>query len=513
MMSQSNIGDGERGTREKSTYLSASRRSFLAGVSALAGSAALGGGAVAASGGEESIHGGDADSAILFITDGKGHTQVTGARYLKAYQEDSEAFPLNVDPAETGLHMDRHEAQGTMTVFPDDPDELVTDSGAAATALSTIGTDENEHSCTDCDGVTDCAASATSMSGGVKTYNGAIGGVADEDGEFVPVETVLEAARDQGKSTGLVTNTRITHATPACFAAHVPERQMEDEIARQYIEETGVDVLLGGGKAHFDPEEREDGEDILATASEEGYEIIETADKLDAVEQTPVLGLFTEDDSHMNYYLDRLPEDDTGQPGLPEMAEKAIDLLSENEEGFFLMIESGRVDHCGHANDPAIAAEQVEGDEAVGTALDYVEDESTPATTMVTTADHECGGMSLARDGPYNVNFDVLDGMQASATEGLAPLIEEAESVDEIREIMNEWATIDDMDEYDIARVQRTPDDVKEILNERALIGWTSDGHTAADVPTFAAGPNAEFINAARDNTNIAGLLTDSLGL
>jgi alkaline phosphatase len=465
-MSKPNIGDGRTEGRE--SYLAASRRSFLGGVGALAGSAALGGGATATT---EGTAGGEADSAIMFITDGKGHTQITAARYLKAYQADSEAFPLNVDPAKTGLQMDRHEAQGTMTVFPDDPDELVTDSGAAATALSTIGTAENEHKCTDCDDVTDCAAAATSMSGGVKSYNGAIGGVADENGEFVPVETVLEAARDQGKSTGLVTNTRITHATPAAFGAHVPERGMEDEIARQYVEETGVDVLLGGGKAHFDPEEREDGEDLLARAEEEGYELVETAGELAGVDQAPVLGLFTDDDSHMNYYLDRLPEDETGQPGLSEMAEKAIELLSENEEGFFLMVESGRVDHCGHANDPAIAAEQLEGDEAVGACLDYVQNDSNPATTMVTTADHECGGMSLARDGPYNVNFDVLDAMRASATEGLAPLIEEADSVEEIREIMDEHAGIDDMDEYDIARVQRTPDDVKEVLNERALIG------------------------------------------
>ncbi|MFC6904732.1 alkaline phosphatase [Halalkalicoccus tibetensis] len=510
-MSKPNTGDGR--TEERESHLAASRRSFLAGVGALAGSAALGGGATAVTGATEGTADGEADSAITFITDGMGHTQITGARYLKAYQADSEAFPLNVDPAKTGLQMDRHEAQGTMTVFPDDPDELVTDSGAAATALSTIGTGENEHACTDCDGVTDCAAAATSMSGGVKAYNGAIGGVAGEDGEFVPVETVLEAARDAGKSTGLVTNTRITHATPAAFGAHVPERGMEDEIARQYIEETGVDVLLGGGKAFFDPEEREDGEDLLATAEEEGYELVETADELDGVDQTPVLGLFTDDDSHMNYYLDRLPEDGTGQPGLPEMVEKAIELLSENEEGFFLMVESGRVDHCGHANDPAIAAEQLEGDEAVGACLDYVQDDSNPPTTMVTTADHECGGMSLARDGPYNVNFDVLDAMGASATEGLAPLIEEADSIEEIRGIMDDHAGIDDMDEYDVARVQRTPDDVKEVLNERALVGWTSDGHTAADVPTFASGPNAEFVNAARDNTDMAGLITDSLGL
>ena len=183
-------------------------------------------------------------------------------------------------------------------------------------------------------GAIDCAAGATGIGAGVKTYNGAVGGIREND-EFVPVETILEAARDAGLATGLVTTTRITHATPASFAAHVPHRSMEDEIAEQYIEGADVDVLLGGGKAHFDPEARDDGADLLGAAEGKGYQIVETADELADIEESPVLGLFTEEE-HLDYHVDR-QRTGGSQPGLVEMTEKALDLLSAHEEGFFLM--------------------------------------------------------------------------------------------------------------------------------------------------------------------------------
>ncbi|MDG5758399.1 alkaline phosphatase [Natronococcus sp. A-GB1] len=486
------------------------RRSFIKGVGALTGGAALSGRAAADDGDEES----DADraeecrNAITFIHDGMGPTQVTGARYLKAYQEDPEQFPLNADPSETPLHMDRHEAHGTMTVFPDDPNEVVIDSAAGATSPGAI----------------DCAASATGIGAGVKTYNGAIGGIRNEDGEFVPVETILEAASDAGLATGLVTTTRITHATPAAFAAHVPHRSMEDEIAEQYIDAADVDVLLGGGKAHFDPEQRDDGRDLLGAAEEQGYRIVETDEELADVEESPVLGLFTEDDSHLNYYLDR--QSDTTQPGLVEMTEKALDLLSENDEGFFVMVEAGRVDHCGHKNDPAILDEQLEGDRAVGACLDFARDDGTAPTTVVTTADHECGGFSLGRDGIYNVDYEMIDALQASVTEGIVPAIdEEVEDVEDLQTVMSEVAGIEledvdrnhsDADIYraiDLGPLYAEVPALRDMLNRQMLIDFTSHGHTGVDVPLYADGPNAEFFDRARDNTDIADVMADALGV
>jgi alkaline phosphatase len=509
MVSHNNCcGGGITPKQDDLLPISTDRRSFIKGLGAATGVTALGS---QAAGGDDheskERNENEPRNAILFIHDGMGPTQVTGARYLKAYQEDPDQFPLNADPAETPLHMDRHEAHGTMTVFPDDPNEVIIDSGAGATSP----------------GAVDCAGSATGIGAGVKTYNGAIGGIRGDDDEFVPVETILEAARDAGKATGLVTTTRITHATPAAFAAHVPHRRMEDEIAQQYLEDAHVDVLLGGGKAHFDPNQREDGEDLLSLAEQQGYRIVETADELSQVNEMPVLGLFTEDDSHMDYYLDR-QQFDTTQPGLVEMTEKALDLLSQHDEGFFVMVEAGRVDHTCHKNDPAVLDEQLEGDEAVGACLDFAHEDQTPPTLVVTTADHECGGFSLARDGIYNVDYEMIDALSASVTEGILPVLdEEMEDVEDLQRIMSEVGGIElaDVDrnftEADIFRaVDLGPlyaeiPSLRDMLNRQMLIGFTSHGHTGVDVPLYADGPNAEFFNTARDNTDIANVMADAL--
>lgn len=487
--------------------VSTHRRSFIKGMGALTGTAALGGTAFADDEGEEESGEREPRNAIMVIFDGMGPTQVTGSRYLKAYRDDPETFPLNADPAEAGLNLDRHAAHGTMTVFPEDPNEVIIDSAAGATSPGAI----------------DCAAGATGIGAGVKTYNGAVGGIREND-EFVPVETILEAARDAGLATGLVTTTRITHATPASFAAHVPHRSMEDEIAEQYIEDADVDVLLGGGKAHFDPEARDDGADLLGAAEGKGYQIVETADELADIEESPVLGLFTEEE-HLDYHVDR-QRTGGSQPGLVEMTEKALDLLSAHEEGFFLMVEPGRVDHCGHKNEPVILDEQLEGDEAVGTILDFARDDSTPPTTVVTTADHECGGFSLARDGIYNVDYEMVDRLTASVTEGIIPAIEEeVEDVEDLKRVMPEVAGFElgELDEnHSEADLYRAIDlgplyaefpTIRELLNRKVLLGFTSHGHTGVDVPLYADGPNAEFFNTARDNTDIADVVADAIGI
>lgn len=426
--------------------------------------------------------GGGADNAIAFITDGAGLTQISSARYLNAYQEDPERYPLNVTPDETTLGLDRHDAHGTITTFPDDPKEIVTDSAAAATSFAT----------------------------GVKTYNGAIGGYR-EDGEFVPVETVLETARDEGYATGLVTTTELTHATPAAFASHVPERGMQEEIARQFVEESGVDVMLGGQRTDFTAKGREDGEDLIAAARDRGYTYVETADELDTIEEAPVLGLFSEE-SHLDYYVDRQNRDGNTQPGLASMARKAIELLehrASSEKGFFLMVESGRVDHAGHANDPAIVPEQHEASMVAGELIDYVDDSG--STYLVSTADHSTGGMSLGRDGPYDFEISVIDALQASATR-LTTMLEAADSVSETKSIVAEWSGIDNLTDSELAELRSDSAAIQGIINERARIGWTTNGHTGADVPAFAHGPTAEYFDAVRDNTDIARALATALG-
>lgn len=486
-MSEKPTTKGTSGTDEEIEGPNTTRRTFLKGSSAAAGIAALGmeGTKPAnANDTDETDDENDGDdgptNVVLFIGDGQGRAQLDLGRYLKAYREDSETFPLNV--ADATYNLDRHDAHGSATTFPDDPEEFVADSASTATAIAT----------------------------GHKTYNGAIGGVENDAGEFVPKRTVLEEARDMGYAVGLVTTARMTHATPASFASHVPDRDEEEEIAKQYVRDGGVDVLFGGARSYFLPDGREtDDADLVAEAKRNGYRYLTTESELESLDSAPALGLFSESD-HLNYTLDRQDGDDTTQPGLGAMAEKAIDLLEARggRKGFFLMVEAGRIDHAGHANYPVVAHEQLEADDVVGRLLDYAED-SHGETSVITTADHETGGLSLGSGGPYDVNFDVLDGLEAS-TDALVPLVEEAESREEVSSIMQEEAGIDLLDtELDELRAYNTP--VAEILNHRIRLGWTSTGHTAENVPTFATGPNAEFFDGTVDNTDIAGAIRERL--
>ncbi len=473
---------------EDRSIVSANRRTFMGAVGAITGASALGGSALANDDGSETELGGgdsrsgDAHNAIVVIPDGAAQAHISGARYLKAWQEDPEAFPLNITPDGTSLNVDRAEQIGGMSTQPDDPDQLITDSAAAGTAMAT----------------------------GTKTYSGAISGIGTEE-NFTPVRTILEAAHDAGMATGLVTTTEITHATPATFASHVPDRGMGEEIARQYVENATVDVLLGGGKHHFDPEEREDGEDLIGRAQEQGYQYVETDDELANADSRKVLGLFgseTDRSTHMSYYVDREYVGDTDEPGLVDMTETAIETLSESDNGFFLMIESGRVDHQGHAHDNAITHEQLECDEVFGTVLDYVEDPSTPETFAMQVADHETGGMSLGADA-YDMDWEAIDDIRASL-EHLNDAMGDYQDTDELAEFVEEHTGLElSCDEI----MDVTDGQLADVLNAHTQMGWSSDSHTAEEVPAYAHGPNAEFFGRYFDNTAVSVGIADVLGL
>ena len=161
--------------------------------------------------------------------------------------------------------------------------------------------------------VTDSAAGATAFASGIRTKNGRIG--TNDDG--VPVATILEEAETAGYWTGLVTTTRLTHATPAAFSAHVESRASEDDIAVQQISK-GIEVLFGGGTNNFLPEgaggARKDGQDVVAAAIRAGYGFVDAVSELEKVDTVPVLGLF--DPSHVDYEIDRAAGDD---PSLAQM--------------------------------------------------------------------------------------------------------------------------------------------------------------------------------------------------
>lgn len=232
--------------------------------------------------------------------------------------------------------------------------------------------------------ITDSAAAGTALASGFKTNNGMISSLPDG----TPVETILERAMKLGKSTGLVTTTTITHATPASFGSHVNNRGDEADIAPQYIEKA-IDVLMGGGRAFFIPKSltgsaRKDERNLITEAAKGGYRICYRRDSMLSVGQGKLLGLF-----ELGAMTTEAPE-----PSLAEMTNKAISLLSSDEDGFFLMVEGGQIDWRCHANDAPGALKQMRDfDEAVGIALDFARKRKD--TLVIVTADHETGGLTL----------------------------------------------------------------------------------------------------------------------
>jgi alkaline phosphatase len=256
--------------------------------------------------------------------------------------------------------------------------------------------------------VVESAAAATAYACGLTVRNGSVG--VDTAGR--PCRTLLEAARDRGARIGVVTTTRVTHATPAAFTAHVPDRDQEVEIAAQIIAE-GLDVLFGGGADHFRPAasggRREDERDLLQELSTAGYTVVTDPGCFPTIDAVPAVALMT--GNHLSYEIDR---EETAEPSLAEMTAKAVAVLHGDGHAFFLMVEGGRIDHAGHGNDPATAARDVLAyDAAISWALDWALADG--HTLVVGVADHETGGLSLGRDDVYDWHASVLAGVTESA--------------------------------------------------------------------------------------------------
>lgn len=236
--------------------------------------------------------------------------------------------------------------------------------------------------------VTDSASAATAYSTGVKTYNGAIG--VDDDRQ--PLKTVLEYAQDQGMATGLVATSTITHATPAAFAAHVPSRDDHNEIARQ-LAVAGVTVIFGGGRQYFHSRDNggEQEVDLLVTMVARDIQIINhLSESIDP--SRPVVGLFA---------MDSLPPANQGrEPSTTAMALRALEILDDDPDGFFLMVEESQVDWASHANEAdRTLAEMASLNDLIDALLAY--QLSHPEVLVVLVADHETGGLGVknAADG------------------------------------------------------------------------------------------------------------------
>jgi alkaline phosphatase len=281
-------------------------------------------------------------SVIFLIGDGMGMSQIAAARLL-AYGPDGwlalERLPV------TGL-VRTHTA-----------DDLVTRSEAAATALAS----------------------------GHKTLNHRLG--TDPGGR--PLRTILEAARDAGLATGLVTTSTIVDATPGGFAAHVRDREMGDDIAAQ-LTASGVDVMLGGGRGFFLSKgrggERRDGRDLFAEARSHGYQVVSSAADLRRAASAGgrILGAFGPERFNLS----------NPDPSLPEMTAAALRILSRRPSGFFLMAEQEDIDEASHEqNLKRLEHALLLFDRAVREAVSFAARDG--HTLVVVTADHATGGLSI----------------------------------------------------------------------------------------------------------------------
>lgn len=263
--------------------------------------------------------------------------------------------------------------------------------------------------------VTMSCTSATSLAAGVKTHSQIIG----IDAEGHPVESIAHLAAARGFRTGVVTDTRLTHATPAAFYAHVVDRFRENEIAEQLAAVDHLDVILGGGAVHLIPSGtslkdfsafaalpdelnaeslREDDTDLLARILENGYALSVNRNQLMSLPQdaTKVFGVFN--GSHIRYAIDRERED-MGEPSLVDMTRKGLQLLTNHGGSYFLMIEAGRIDHAAHNSDFGTVVRAVyEMEQALEAAYEYYR-RAPDQTLLIFTADHETGGMGLTYRG------------------------------------------------------------------------------------------------------------------
>ncbi|QCB93003.1 alkaline phosphatase [Cellulomonas shaoxiangyii] len=334
--------------------------------------------------------------------------------------------------------------------------------------------------------VTDSAAGATAFATGVRTYNGAVS--VDVDGR--PVPTLLELAQRQRKATGLVTTAQVTDATPAAFGAHVPDRADQSEIARQYLDDTRPDVVLGGGEDWWYPAGDEgaypdDPDDprpevsqgrhgnLVERAEAIGYDYVTTADELAATRSDRILGLFANEEM-----FEQAPEGqgDEYAPVVPlaTMTRKALDVLSDDRHGFFLLVEEEAIDEFAHNNNAPRTLQAGQAfDETVAVVRDFAARHR--GTLVVVVGDHETGGLAVE-----NVDPEDESGDPASTDPAVARSLEDGP--------------------FPVAG-----------SDLQFTVDWTTGGHTGASTPLTAEGPGADRLARSQDNTDVFGVLRDAM--
>ena len=373
--------------------------------------------------------------------------------------------------------------------------------------------------------VTESAAAAGQIATGKKMTAKCVS--MEADGK-TPAKSITEIAKERNMAVGLATTSGITDATPAAFSAHESSRYDEESIAAQQIV-SGVDVLMGGRKQYFLPEtkggKRKDGRNLLEEAAKEGYMVVETSRGLKmAPAGKKILGLFNMQNMTWDYNRSK-----TMEPSLAEMADKTLQALSKNKNGFIAMIEGGRIDHASHSNDAAcMLNEMLAFDEAVGVALRFAK--INPGTLVIVTADHETGGFAMVGKDKESkeyigMNFDALEKMKVPF-ETIFNKIKKDPSPQKVKAIVKECLAIELTDEEaaivatDAVKKMELHNYIYDYSHSLALVlrpylrtAFASQTHTAMPVQIFGIGPGSEMIKGLMHNTEIFNIVKTALDL
>lgn len=391
-------------------------------------------------------------------------------------------------------------------------------------------------------GVTDSAAAGTALATGRKTGNHVLGLLADEQ---TPVTSVAQWAHEAGAAVGVSTSVSVDHATPAAFYAHVADRNAYHQIGNQ-LPAAGFDFYAG---SDFRKPAGAEGEaDTYARCREAGYTVVrgyKAYAKAAKKAQRMVL-LQPEKPSHgdrtcLPYAIDRQQGDLT----LTDITRAGLSFLMSKQgekQGFFLMVEGGKIDYACHANDAAtVFHETIDMDEAVRVAYEFYM-QHPDETLIVVTADHETGGIVLGR-GPYELHLDVLKYQKLSAeayTKHLRDLhtklgdkLTWERMKQDLTEYWGFWKGVS-LNQHQSERLENAfkafisgkdkgasnmyanlggiADAARRTLAEIALVGWQSGGHSNGYVPVFAIGVGAERFGGQIDNTQIPLRIAEAAG-
>lgn len=458
---------------------------------------------------------------LFFIGDGMGVSQRTLAEYYQDYIGE-EKLAMNHLP-EIGMYSNKSN------------NSYIPDSAATATAMSAGKTTNNGQVATQ--PLNDNQLTADNVEEESQTLE-------DIDNEADEMVNLGDGLHEAGIPIGVITTTRITHATPAAFTSHSNDRDNESLIADQQLE-FEPELLAGGGTSYLIPStqegsKRSDNRNLIEEYQSKGYtyfDDLETFDSQVADTTTPVIATFN--NSHLDYEIDT----DEDALGLSEMTEASIDYMYNNyQDGFFMMIEGGRIDHAAHANDaPAMLQETLEFEQAIQIGLEFYQEHSNE-TLILVGADHETGGLGLGNDSDYYMNLGSLDDYNGATETMLQNYYQQGMDHQQVLDYIENDYGLTNLSSEEIkllndvmTRMDNTEPDpdtgyvgafyedygaydplatvVNEITADRANIGFTTHAHTGTFVEASAVGVGAEKFDGMFTNEDIGLTLADLLNI